>query len=91
MLDLAYEDAKRIGRLASLAVLHEALVTGAAKRLRPKFMIFASPASASSRSCGPPPPARTCPRPLSAQPGTNRLVLLTISGLPPIQYPSPFD
>ncbi len=40
-LDLAYEDAKQNGRLASLADLREAIVTGAAKRLRPKFMTFA--------------------------------------------------
>jgi copper/silver efflux system protein len=40
-LDLAYEDAKQNGRLNSLAELREAIVTGAAKRLRPKFMTFA--------------------------------------------------
>jgi copper/silver efflux system protein len=40
-LDLAYEEAKRAGRLNSLADLREAIVTGAAKRLRPKFMTFA--------------------------------------------------
>jgi Cu(I)/Ag(I) efflux system membrane protein CusA/SilA len=40
-LDLAYEEAKRAGRLTSLADLREAIVTGAAKRLRPKFMTFA--------------------------------------------------
>jgi len=41
-LDLAYEEAKREGRLRSLADLREAIVHGAAKRLRPKFMTFAT-------------------------------------------------
>jgi Cu(I)/Ag(I) efflux system membrane protein CusA/SilA len=41
-LDLAYEEAKRNGRMQSLANLHEAIVHGAAKRLRPKFMTFAT-------------------------------------------------
>jgi copper/silver efflux system protein len=41
-LDLAYEEAKREGRLNSLAGLTEAIVQGAAKRLRPKFMTFAT-------------------------------------------------
>jgi copper/silver efflux system protein len=41
-LDLAYEDAKREGRLNSLGDLREAIVHGAAKRLRPKFMTFAT-------------------------------------------------
>jgi Cu(I)/Ag(I) efflux system membrane protein CusA/SilA len=41
-LDLAYEEAKREGRLHSLADLREAIVHGAAKRLRPKFMTFAT-------------------------------------------------
>jgi Cu(I)/Ag(I) efflux system membrane protein CusA/SilA len=41
-LDLAYEKAKReYGRLAR-AQLYEAIVEGAAKRLRPKFMTFAT-------------------------------------------------
>jgi copper/silver efflux system protein len=39
-LDLAYEEAKREGRLRSLVELREAIVHGAAKRLRPKFMTF---------------------------------------------------
>ena len=39
-LDLAYEDAKRKGTLNTPADLHEAIVQGAAKRLRPKFMTF---------------------------------------------------
>ena len=37
-LDLAYEDAKRQGRLRSLAELNEAIVHGAVKRVRPKLM-----------------------------------------------------
>lgn len=41
-LDLSYEEAKRHGRLNSLQDLHEAIVHGAAKRLRPKFMTFAT-------------------------------------------------
>jgi copper/silver efflux system protein len=41
-LDLAFEDAKREGRLQNLAQLREAIVQGAAKRLRPKFMTFAT-------------------------------------------------
>ena len=41
-LDLAFEEARREGRLGSLAGLREAIVHGAAKRLRPKFMTFAT-------------------------------------------------
>jgi Cu(I)/Ag(I) efflux system membrane protein CusA/SilA len=41
-LDLAYEDARREGRMRSLGDLREAIVQGAAKRLRPKFMTFAT-------------------------------------------------
>ena len=41
-LDLAYEEAKREGRLHSLGDLREAIVHGAAKRLRPKLMTFAT-------------------------------------------------
>jgi Cu(I)/Ag(I) efflux system membrane protein CusA/SilA len=41
-LDLAYEEAKKAGRLRSLRQLQDAIVTGAAKRLRPKFMTFAT-------------------------------------------------
>ncbi len=41
-LDLAYEDAKRQGRMRTVFDLHEAIVHGAAKRLRPKFMTFAT-------------------------------------------------
>ena len=40
-LDLAYEQAEREGRLQNLQQLREAIVQGAAKRLRPKFMTFA--------------------------------------------------
>ena len=41
-LDLAYEEAKRTGRMQNLADLRQAIVNGAAKRLRPKFMTFAT-------------------------------------------------
>jgi Cu(I)/Ag(I) efflux system membrane protein CusA/SilA len=41
-LDLAYEEAKFEGRTHSLGELREAIVQGAAKRLRPKFMTFAT-------------------------------------------------
>jgi Cu(I)/Ag(I) efflux system membrane protein CusA/SilA len=41
-LDLSYEQAKKEGRLTSLAALQEAIVHGAAKRLRPKFMTMAT-------------------------------------------------
>ncbi len=41
-LDLAYEQAKKEGRLRSLADLQETIVQGAAKRLRPKFMTVAT-------------------------------------------------
>jgi copper/silver efflux system protein len=41
-LDLSYEDARKNGRLTSLAALQEAIVHGAAKRLRPKFMTMAT-------------------------------------------------
>ena len=41
-LDLAYEEACASGRLRTLADLREAIVYGAAKRLRPKFMTFAT-------------------------------------------------
>ena len=41
-LDLAYEEARTMGRLHNLTGLHEAIVQGAAKRLRPKFMTFAT-------------------------------------------------
>ncbi len=41
-LDLAYEEAARRGEMCTLADLREAIVHGAAKRLRPKFMTFAT-------------------------------------------------
>jgi Cu(I)/Ag(I) efflux system membrane protein CusA/SilA len=41
-LDLAYEEARMRGGLRSLEDLREAIVYGAAKRLRPKFMTFAT-------------------------------------------------
>lgn len=41
-LDLAYEEAKRRGRLRTLSELHAAIEHGAAKRLRPKIMTFAT-------------------------------------------------
>jgi len=41
-LDLAYEDARKAGKLTSAAALDEAIIHGAAKRLRPKFMTFAT-------------------------------------------------
>ena len=41
-LDLAWLDAKRSGRLNSIADLHTAIHNGAARRLRPKFMTFAT-------------------------------------------------
>jgi Cu(I)/Ag(I) efflux system membrane protein CusA/SilA len=40
-LDLFYEDAKKKGRMQSVDDLRKAIVAGAAKRLRPKFMTFA--------------------------------------------------
>jgi Cu(I)/Ag(I) efflux system membrane protein CusA/SilA len=41
-LDLAYEQARKEGRLTSLADLRAAIVRGAAKRIRPKFMTVAT-------------------------------------------------
>ena len=41
-LDLAYNDAKQRGRLGNLTDLRDAIMAGAAKRLRPKFMTFAT-------------------------------------------------
>jgi hypothetical protein len=41
-LDIAYEQARKEVRLRSLADLDHAIVEGAAKRLRPKFMTFAT-------------------------------------------------
>ena len=41
-LDLSYEAAKQNGRMRNLVDLRKAIVNGAAKRLRPKFMTFAT-------------------------------------------------
>jgi len=41
-LDLAYEEARRSGRLHTLGGLREAIVQGAARRIRPKFMTVAT-------------------------------------------------
>jgi Cu(I)/Ag(I) efflux system membrane protein CusA/SilA len=41
-LDLAYNDGKRRGRLNNLSDLRSAIMNGAAWRLRPKFMTFAT-------------------------------------------------
>jgi len=41
-LDLSYEEAKARGRLRSLSDLHEAIVHGAVKRVRPKMMTVAA-------------------------------------------------
>ncbi len=41
-LDLAFEDAKREGRMRSLADLQQAITHGAVKRIRPKFMTVAT-------------------------------------------------
>ena len=37
-LDLSYDEAKKKGRLRNLAELHEAIIHGAVKRIRPKMM-----------------------------------------------------
>jgi Cu(I)/Ag(I) efflux system membrane protein CusA/SilA len=41
-LDIAYEQAKKEGRMRTLAELQEAIRQGAVKRLRPKFMTVAT-------------------------------------------------
>jgi Cu(I)/Ag(I) efflux system membrane protein CusA/SilA len=41
-LDLAYEKAKKEGKLRSLADLQDAIIEGAVKRIRPKFMTVAT-------------------------------------------------
>ena len=41
-LDLAYEQAKKEGRLNTMAELRQAVMNGAVKRLRPKFMTVAT-------------------------------------------------
>jgi Cu(I)/Ag(I) efflux system membrane protein CusA/SilA len=41
-LDLSYDEAKKEGRLKSLTDLHEAIIHGAVKRIRPKMMTVAA-------------------------------------------------
>ena len=41
-LDLAYKQAKQEGRMKTVADLREAIVHGAVKRIRPKFMTVAT-------------------------------------------------
>ena len=41
-LDLAYEQARKEGRMKSLADLRQAVLAGAVKRIRPKFMTVAT-------------------------------------------------
>jgi Cu(I)/Ag(I) efflux system membrane protein CusA/SilA len=41
-LDLSYDEAKKAGRLKSMADLHEAIIGGAVKRIRPKMMTVAA-------------------------------------------------
>jgi Cu(I)/Ag(I) efflux system membrane protein CusA/SilA len=41
-LDLSYDEHRRAGKLRSLADLHEAIVHGAVKRIRPKMMTVAA-------------------------------------------------
>jgi Cu(I)/Ag(I) efflux system membrane protein CusA/SilA len=41
-LDLSYEEARKEGRLRSIADLHEAIIHGAVKRVRPKMMTVAA-------------------------------------------------
>ncbi|MCX6998092.1 MAG: CusA/CzcA family heavy metal efflux RND transporter [Kiritimatiellaeota bacterium] len=41
-LDLSYEDAKKKGLLRNMAELHEAIIHGAVKRIRPKMMTVAA-------------------------------------------------
>jgi len=43
-LDLSYEDARRQGKLRSIAELQEAIIHGAVKRIRPKMMTVCSAA-----------------------------------------------
>jgi Cu(I)/Ag(I) efflux system membrane protein CusA/SilA len=41
-LDIAYEEARKAGRLTSLGALQECILHGAVKRIRPKFMTVAT-------------------------------------------------
>jgi Cu(I)/Ag(I) efflux system membrane protein CusA/SilA len=43
-LDLSYEDARKNGKLRNLGELHEAIIHGAVKRIRPKLMTVAASA-----------------------------------------------
>ena len=43
-LDLSYDEAKRNGKLRNLSDLHEAIIHGAVKRIRPKMMTVAAAA-----------------------------------------------
>ena len=43
-LDLSYDEAKRKGKLRNLSDLHEAIIHGAVKRIRPKLMTVAAAA-----------------------------------------------
>src|SRR3989441_8202062 len=65
-LDLAYEQARKEGRMRNLADLKEAIVEGAVKRLRPKVMTVAG--------------AFLGPRPLMWAPGTGSGVLRRLAG-----------
>ena len=58
-LKLAWQRRREEGRLASFEDLREAIVEGAAQRIRPKLMTVLTTVSASRRSCGPPAPAPT--------------------------------
>ena len=58
-LDLAYDEAKAKGRLRSLAELHEAIIHGAVKRVRPKMMTVTAAFMGLCRSCGRSAPAPT--------------------------------
>ena len=53
-LDLSYDDAKKNGKLRNMAELHEAIIHGAVKRIRPKMMTVAGTLPwALCRLCGP--------------------------------------
>jgi Cu(I)/Ag(I) efflux system membrane protein CusA/SilA len=43
-LDLSYDEAKKAGRLKNMADLHEAIIHGAVKRIRPKMMTVSTTA-----------------------------------------------
>ncbi len=53
-LNIAYEGAKKEGKMKSLADLQNAIHDGAVKRIRPKFMTVAVMFMGLVRSCGPP-------------------------------------